>query len=62
MLSKFMTDAKIPANERDELYVLADGDHVLWVPGYRMSSKAKISEDTDRILAINIIFGGKNSG
>ncbi|RKM54883.1 tRNA lysidine(34) synthetase TilS [Butyrivibrio sp. X503] len=62
MLSKFMTDVKIPANERDELYVLADGDHVLWVPGYRMSSKAKISEDTESILAINIIFGGKNSG
>ncbi len=61
-LSKFMTDVKIPAGERDEIYVLADGDHVLWVPGYRMSSKAKISEDTKSILAINFIFGGKNSG
>ena len=62
MLSKFMTDVKIPKNERDEMFVLADGDHVLWVPGYRMSSKSKISEDTVSILAINIIDGGQNSG
>ena len=62
MLSKFMTDVKIPLDERDKLYVLADGDHVLWIPGYRMSSRAKISEDTESILAINIICGGKNSG
>ncbi|MBR4832113.1 MAG: tRNA lysidine(34) synthetase TilS [Butyrivibrio sp.] len=62
MLSKFMTDVKIPKNRRDEMFVLADGDHVLWVPGYRMSSRGKISEDTVRILAINIIDGGKNSG
>ena len=62
MLSKFMTDVKIPLDERDKLYVLADGDHVLWIPGYRMSSRAKVSEDTESILAINIICGGKNSG
>ena len=61
-LSKFMTDVKIPIDKRDNIYVLADGDHVLWVPGYRISAGTKVSEDTKRILAINFFDGGQNGG
>ncbi|MBO5623306.1 MAG: hypothetical protein J5959_16950 [Butyrivibrio sp.] len=57
-----MTDAKIPRNERDEIYLLADGNNVLWVPGYRMSGAFKVSETTKEILAINIDNGGNNNG
>ena len=61
-LSKYMTDTKIPIEKRDKIYVLADGDHVLWIPGYRISARTKVSEDTKSILAINIIDGGQNGG
>ena len=61
-LSKFMTDAKIPIDRRDSIYVMADGDKVLWVPGYRISADIKVSEDTKSILAINFLDGGKNGG
>lgn len=61
-LSKFMTDAKIPIDRRDSIYVMADGDRVLWVPGYRISADIKVSEDTKSILAINFLDGGKNGG
>ena len=57
-----MTDVKIPIDRRDSIYVLADGDHVLWVPGYRISAGIKVSEDTKSILAINFLDGGKNGG
>ena len=56
-LSKFMTDEKIPASRRDNIYVLAEGNHVLWIPGYRMSSSFKICKKTQKILAISISKG-----
>jgi len=57
-LSKFMTDEKIPVSERDDLWILADGDHCMWVPGYRISCSYKISDKTKKILAVAIDNGG----
>ena len=62
LLSKYMTDEKIPVFDRDRLYILADGDQVIWIPGYRMSGAYKVSEATRNILAINIINGGNING
>ena len=42
-LRRYMIDEKIPENERDRIPVLADGDHVLWVVGYRISDYYKIT-------------------
>ena len=61
-LSKYMTDEKIPVFDRDRLYILADGDQVIWIPGYRMSGAYKVSETTRNVLAINIIDGGNFNG
>ncbi|RKM58810.1 tRNA lysidine(34) synthetase TilS [Butyrivibrio sp. CB08] len=61
-LSKFMTDVKIPKDERDEMVIVADGSHVLWVPGYRLSASCKVSEATKYILEIKIDDGGINNG
>ena len=61
-LSKYMTDEKIPAAVRDSLPILAEGNSIIWVPGYRYGSKYKVSSNTKKILAINIINGGNNNG
>ncbi len=61
-LSKFMTDSRIPASLRDEMYIIADGNSALWVPGYRISAGHKVSEQTQTILEINIINGGNCNG
>ena len=52
-MKKYMINEKIPAAERDIIYVLADGSHILWIPGYRISSFYKVSENTENILAVN---------
>ena len=57
-ISKLMTDEKIPKSKREEMYLLADGSDIIWVPGYRMSGAYKISKTTNKILAINIDNGG----
>ena len=49
-LSDYMTDEKIPTALRDRILVLASGDQVLWVLGYRRGDAAKITENTRRAV------------
>ena len=41
--------------ERDRLPILAEEDHVLWVMGYRISEYYKVTENTKRILKVQLI-------
>ena len=60
-LRRYMIDEKIPENERDRIPVLADGDHVLWVVGYRISDYYKITDETEHILEAEVILPGGES-
>ena len=51
----FMTDEKIPRRIRDEILLVADGSHILWIVGYRISEDCKVSEHTKTILQIQAI-------
>ncbi len=59
-LKSFFIDCKIPQNERDEILLLADGSHIIWIVGYRISEGYKITENTSRILKVQIDGGSKN--
>ena len=50
-----MTDEKIPRRIRDEILLVADGSHILWIVGYRISEDCKVSEHTKTILQIQAI-------
>ena len=47
---RFMIDEKIPREQRDSVPLLADGSHVMWIIGYRISEYYKIGPDTVRVL------------
>ena len=32
-LKKLFNEAKIPPSKRDDIVILADGDHILWIEG-----------------------------
>jgi tRNA(Ile)-lysidine synthase len=53
-LQDYMVDEKIERSKRDSVLLLADGDHILWVIGYRISEYYKISEESTRILEVEI--------
>lgn len=55
-LKDYLIDTKIPREERDRLLLIADGSHIMWIPGAgsRMSEKYKITDATHRILWINL--------
>ena len=58
-VKSFMIDEKIPKEERDKILLAADGSHILWIIGYRISEYYKITDDTPTVLQIQI-GGGKN--
>ena len=51
-LKDYFIQEKIPKDERDNIIVLADNSHILWVLGYRISEYYKITKETKRILQV----------
>lgn len=51
-LKDYFINEKIPRDKRDSILLLADGSHVVWVIGYRISSYYKITESTSEIIKI----------
>ena len=53
-LKDVLIEARVPADERDSLYVLADGQDIMWVPGIRYGEKFKVTPETKRVLEISL--------
>ena len=54
-LKDYMIDRKIPKGDRDKLLLLAEGSHVVWLVGHRISEYYKITADTKRILQVQYV-------
>lgn len=53
-LKKYLIQEKIPVRERGRIPLLADGSHILWVVGHRISSAVRVGNTTRRVLRIHI--------
>ncbi|MCR4787075.1 MAG: tRNA lysidine(34) synthetase TilS [Lachnospiraceae bacterium] len=53
-LQDYMVNEKIPKDKRDSIPILADGSHVMWVVGYRISEYYKVTADTKRVLEVTV--------
>ena len=60
-VKRYMVNEKIPKIKRSTMYILADGSHILWIPGYRISTHYKAGENTKRILEVRL-RGGNDGG
>lgn len=54
-LSRLFIDLKVPRADRNKTPVLADDCSVLWVPGIRLSERARVAEGTRHVLKAEII-------
>ena len=49
----YMVNEKIDRAVRDELLLVCEGNHMVWLPGYRISAYYKVSNETKRILELS---------
>lgn len=61
-LKDYMITEKIPREERGRVPVLAEGNHVLWLVGYRISEYYKVDGSTRRILQARIGMDCEDDG
>ena len=52
-IQDYFVDEKIPRHLRDEVPLVCDGNHVMWVVGHRVSEYYKITDNTTRVLEIS---------
>ena len=61
-LKEYFINEKIPADQRGNILLLTEGTKVLWVIGGRMSADVKISNQTTKILKVQITGGSYREG
>jgi tRNA(Ile)-lysidine synthase len=49
-LHTFMIDQKIPRSLRDFVPIVASPRHIVWVAGWRIDERAKVTDGTERVL------------
>lgn len=54
-LQDYFVNEKVPASHRDEVPLLCEESHVIWVIGHRISEYYKVDTDTKHILEVQII-------
>lgn len=52
LLQDYFVNEKVPKEKRDDVLLLADGSHILWVVGKRISEYYKVTEETKRVLKV----------
>lgn len=57
-LKKFFINEKIPKEKRDSVWLIADGEEIMWIVGYRQNKAYQITDKTRNIMEIEI-YGGK---
>jgi tRNA(Ile)-lysidine synthase len=53
-VKKYLIDKKVPVRKRNELLLVAYGKEIIWICGYTFSSKYICTEETKRVLEVEI--------
>ncbi len=61
-LKDYFINEKIPREERERLPLVADGEHILWVIGGRISGYYKVTDETKTVIEINYINNNEGEG
>jgi tRNA(Ile)-lysidine synthase len=51
-LKEFFIDNKVPRHERDKIPLITRGNEVVWVIGFKISDKFKVTENTKTVLRL----------
>lgn len=56
-LKEILINGKYPVSMRNQLPLLADGSHIIWILGGRISEAYKVTEQTKRVLVCELTGG-----
>lgn len=56
-LKSYFINEKIPEEERDNILLVADGSHIIWIVGYRVNCAYQVNENTKCVIEIHIDEG-----
>lgn len=53
-ISDFLIDEKVPIHKKENVWLLCSGRKVVWIMGYRIDERFKITSDTKTVLKVEI--------
>ncbi len=53
-IGRYFIQTKVPREERNQKLLLADGSHIIWILGDRISEAYKITDETTRVLQVTL--------
>ena len=53
-ISDFLIDLKIPVTKKEKVLLLLSGSEVMWVMGYRIDDRYRVTPRTERILVLTV--------
>lgn len=56
-LGEFMIDTKIPSAWRQRVPIVRSPEHILWVVGWRIDERVKVTQNTQRVLCLKFKQG-----
>ena len=59
-LKAYFINQKVPKEDRDNLWLLAEESHIMWIIGGRISNFYKVNEATEKVIEIKYIRRDKN--
>ncbi len=51
-LSDFFIDRKLSLDDKEKIWLITEGDRIVWIPGMRLDDRYKITDTTEKILQI----------
>ena len=57
-LQDFMVDAHIPLDERDRIPIVCSSTHIVWVAGWRVDDRVKVTRGTRHVLRLEFLREG----
>jgi tRNA(Ile)-lysidine synthase len=51
-LSDFFVDEKVPVPEKERIWIMASGKKIVWIMGYRIDNRFRITPSTQRVLRL----------
>jgi len=54
-LKEFFIDHKIPRFERLKVPLLVSGERIVWIVGYRIDERVKVTDKTKKVLAVKVV-------